>query len=350
VIVAMNATAYDGRPSGARNRAVGLAAALLRAGARVRMYSAPGIWLRTAVAHEHGGVFPEDRFEHVATTFDSSTTLLRVTRTRAWLDYHVTRDTDVFVTDYYPVIAKFPTFVTVHDLRYHVAREFEPTVRAAAFRALFRRMSRGAAGIVAPTAAVAAQARRSLDLDAIVVGNGLSRAWRDAAPSEGARRHLLMIGFAERRKDLATALAALRRSPDAPPLVVAGRGRPPRDAMDLVVEGRVRFLGDVGDAELVELCRGAAALLHPSRYEGFGMPVIEAMSLGVPVLAARCDAVDEVAGGFATLLPPGDVDAWAAAIKAVAPPAAQARDHARSFTWDAAADRLLAAADLSPSS
>jgi glycosyltransferase involved in cell wall biosynthesis len=350
LIVALNATAYDGRPSGARNRAVGLAAALLRAGSRVRVYAAPGIWLRAAVAHEHGGAFPEDRFEHVATTFDSSTTLRRVRKSRAWFDYHVTRDTDVFVTDYYPVISKFPTFVTVHDLRYHAARDFEPTVRAAAFRALFGRMSRGAAGLVAPTRAIAAEAERFLGRGAVVVGNGLSRAWRDAAPVRGARGHLLMIGFAEKRKDLATALAAVRRSPDAPPLVVAGPGRPPRRAMDLVVQGRVRFVGDVGDAELVELCRGAAALLHPSRYEGFGMPVIEAMSVGVPVLAARCDAVVEVTGGFATLLPPGDVDAWAAAVSDVARPAPAARGHARSFTWDVAAARLLEAAGLNPSS
>jgi glycosyltransferase involved in cell wall biosynthesis len=346
MIVAINATAYDERPSGARNRAVGLAAALLRAGARVRVYCPPGIWLRAAVAHEHGGVFPEDRFEHVATTFDSSTTLSRVRKSRAWFDYHVTRDTDVFVTDYYPVVSKFPTFVTVHDLRYHAAREFEPAVRAAAFRALFGRMSRGAAGLVAPTRAVADEVKRFLGRDAVVAANGLSGPWRAAPPADGRGGHLLMIGFAEPRKDLATALAALRLVPDAPPLVVAGRGRPPRDAMELVVEGRVRFAGGVGDAELVELCRGAVALLHPSRYEGFGMPVLEAMSVGVPVLAARCDAVAEVAGGFATLLPPGDAEAWAAAIAAAGPPPAAARGHARSFTWDAAAACLVEAAGL----
>jgi len=344
VIIAINATAYDGRHSGARNRAVGLAAALLRAGARVRVYAPPGIWLRAAVAYEHGGAFPEDRFEHVATTFDSSTTLRRVTRARAWLDYHLTRDTDALVTDYYPVATRFPTFVTVHDLRYYAAREFEPAVRAAAFRTLFGRMSRGAAGLLAPTEAVAAQARRFLDREAIVVGNGLSRAWRDARPAEGPRGHLLMIGFAERRKDLATAVAALRRTPSAPPLVVAGPGRPPRGAIDLVAAGRLRFVGDVADAELVRLCRGAAALLHPSRYEGFGLPVIEAMSVDAPVLAAACDAVAEVAGGHATLLPPGDADAWAAALASIAPPAPKAREHARSFTWDGAAARLLAAA------
>src|SRR6185503_9337428 len=95
------------------------------------------------------------------------------------------------------------------------------------------------------------------------------------------RAHFLAIGMYERRKDLPTLLAAIRRLPGTA-LVVAGRGKPPRDAMQ-----RVRFVGALDDARVVGLCRGAKALLHPSRYEGFGLPVIEAMSLGVPVLAAR---------------------------------------------------------------
>jgi hypothetical protein len=342
LIYAFNATAYDERPSGARNRAIGLAAALLRAGERVRMYAPPGIWLRAAVGDEHGGVFPEDRFEHCATTFDSSSAIRRVVKSRGWFDYHLTSDTDAFVTDYHPVVGKIPTFVTVHDLRYFAARAFESAVRAAAFRALFRRIARDAPGVVTPTKAVAAQMQRFLGIGATVVGNGLSRPWREAAPG-GARSHLLMIGFAERRKDLATALAAMRRAPRAPRLLVLGRGTPPRAAADLVASGRVRFVGVVNDAETVKLCRDAVALLHPSRYEGFGLPVIEAMSVGTPVLAARCDAVDEIAGGHATLLPPGDVDAWAAAISNVAAPSPAAREHARSYSWDAAASRLMAA-------
>jgi glycosyltransferase involved in cell wall biosynthesis len=106
----------------------------------------------------------------------------------------------------------------------------------------------------------------------------------------------------------------------------------------------VRFVGVTGDAQLVDLVRTSSAVLHPSRYEGFGMTVIEAMSCGVPVLAARCDAVEEVAGGHATLLPAGDADAWAAALTAVQPPDAGARDHAHRFTWDSAARALVEAA------
>src|SRR6185503_14566805 len=184
---------------------------------------------------------------------------------------------------------------------------FETARRVAWFRAFYPRMVRRAPAVVVPTAAAAREVREWLGASRVsVVGNGLMRAWREAPVRARRASHLLFVGFHDRRKDLRTALEALRRAPRAPRLVVAGRGTPPRVADDLVASGRVRFVGAVEDAELVRLTRGAAALLHPSRYEGFGMSVIEAMALGVPVLASRCAAVEEVAGGFASLLPPGD--------------------------------------------
>jgi glycosyltransferase involved in cell wall biosynthesis len=347
LIVALNATSFDGRPSGARTRAVGIAAALLRAGHMLRVYVPEGASMGEDLARELGGPVPGDLFEQNAAPLYPAHPVRRAIASRRWFDRRVTRDTDVFVTDYYPVLTRVPTFVTVHDLRYFAARQYEPAARAAYFRAVFGKIARRAAGVVVPTRAVAAEAAEFLgvaDERVRVVGNGLSRAWRRAPPADGRGAHLLAVGMTERRKDLPTLLAALRRAPAAPPLVVVARGRAPSGARDLVAAGRVRFAGEVDDAGLVELCRGAAALLHPSRYEGFGLPVIEAMSLGVPVLAARQPAVEEVAGGFATLLPPGDADAWAAAMSRVAPPPPGARAYACAFSWDTAAAALVAPA------
>jgi glycosyltransferase involved in cell wall biosynthesis len=347
LIFGLNATAFDERPSGARVRAVGITAALLRAGASVRVFVPIGTSMRADVRREFGGEPPEDRFEQIPSMLDPARPVRRFTASRGWFGRRISRDSDGFLTDYYPVIGKVPTFATVHDLRYFAARRFEPALRAAWFRAVYPGIARRAARIVVPTRAVAAEAERFLEVDAariVVAPNGLSHAWRAAPPPAGIGRHLLMIGFDERRKDLATVLAALRRATSAPPLVLVGRGRLPFAARDLASAGRVRLADADGDDDVVALARDAAALVHPSRYEGFGLPVIEAMSVGVPVLAARSAAVEEVAGGHATLLPPGDADAWAAAISAIPPSPPAARDHAHSFTWDRAAAALIAAA------
>ena len=346
MILAFNATAYDPLPSGAKSRTVGLAAALLRAGHAVRLLAPRGLSLRPEVETEFGAPLPGS-FEEIPTPLDPSSPLRRALASRRWFERNVPRGTDAFVTDYYPVIDRAPTLLTVHDLRYLAAPQFEPARRVAWFRAFYPRMARRAAGLVVPTRAVAAEAERFLRVPAsrvAVVPNGLSRAWREAAPSAERSGRLLMIGFAERRKGFATVLAALREAPVAPPLDVAGRGRPPREAADLVAAGRVRFLGPLEDARLVDLCRRATALVHPSRYEGYGMTVIEAMALGTPVLAARQAAVEEVAAGYATLLPPGDVAAWAEALARLPDAPPEAREAVRSWTWDASAVTLAAAA------
>ena len=72
--------------------------------------------------------------------------------------------------------------------------------------------------------------------------------------------------------------------------------------------------GPLDDGALLNLYRGASMLLYPSRYEGFGLPVLEAMQCGIPVVAARAASIPELTGDAAVLLDPLDVDAWSQAI------------------------------------
>jgi alpha-1,3-rhamnosyl/mannosyltransferase len=110
---------------------------------------------------------------------------------------------------------------------------------------------------------------------------------------------------------------------------------------------RIRRMGWVEDVRA--LLAGAAVFVYPSRYEGFGLPPLEAMALGVPVVATSVGSLPEVLGDAALLVPPGDPDALVAALAQVLGDdalrgrlAAAGRDRVAAYSWPAAADALVA--------
>ncbi len=132
---------------------------------------------------------------------------------------------------------------------------------------------------------------------------------------------------------LYAAFARVRREHPGLRLVLTGEG----EFGDVPAGVQVR--GRVGVDELVELYRGAAAVVFPSLYEGFGMPVVEAMACGAPVACANVTSLPEVAGDAARLFDPRDVDDIAAAVDEVlrnpSPYVARGLERAKLFTWDA---------------
>jgi glycosyltransferase involved in cell wall biosynthesis len=135
--------------------------------------------------------------------------------------------------------------------------------------------------------------------------------------------YVLYVGTIDRRKDYRTLLAAVARLEPDLHLVIAGTiiaGR--TDFLETVAAlglgPRVRVLGYVPERDLLPLYRGAAAFVYPSFYEGFGLPVIEAMACGAPVVTYRTTSLPEVAGDAALLLdPPVSPEALAAALTRV---------------------------------
>jgi glycosyltransferase involved in cell wall biosynthesis len=128
--------------------------------------------------------------------------------------------------------------------------------------------------------------------------------------------YALVVGWADPRKDAATALAAHRRVVDAQPhdLVLVGEGHATFAAVERPSGERVRIVGHTTDQELVALLTGAKVLLYPSRYEGFGLPPLEALACGTPAIASDIPALRESTAGTVRLVAPGDVEGWAAAL------------------------------------
>ena len=160
-----------------------------------------------------------------------------------------------------------------------------------------------------------------------------------APPGDGvpAKPYVLQVGRIEPRKNQLAALAAVERL-DGVTLVVAGPERDGRITAQLRASPRCSVVGRVDAAGLEALYAGAAAVVVPSLYEGFGLPVLEAMARGKPVVAARNSSLPEVGGDAAVYVDdPNDAEALAAALEsAMNDPmlAGKGRSRAAQFTWD----------------
>jgi len=246
--------------------------------------------------------------------------------------------------------------VTIHDLAFlDRPDELAPTNRD--LPELVRSAARRAGAVCTPSRAVARQVVRRLDVPAdrvVVTPLGVDPGWFRATPPSAQlrgelglpQRYLLFVGTAQPRKGLDVLLDAHQAELDLPPLALAGPagwGPPP------ATSARVHTVGFLEEEVLHAVVAGATALVLPSRDEGFGLPVAEAMATGTPVVCSNLPALREVAGGHGTLVPLGDVAALAAALVTVSDAgpdpagAASRRAHATRFTWAACAEATMSA-------
>lgn len=207
--------------------------------------------------------------------------------------------------------------------------------------------ARRAQRVLTVSEAAAGELRERGIADVAVVRPAVDPLFTPASPEEVASvrarlrldvPYLLLPGWADPRKDVATALAASRAVASPHLLVLVGSGRSVFAKVPTPAGQHVRVLGHVTDADLRALLTGATALLYPSRYEGFGLPPLEAAACGTPSVVSDLPVLRESTGGAATFVPAGDVDAWARAMTAALehPPAAPPRP---TRTWaDAAAE------------
>ena len=260
-----------------------------------------------------------------------------------------------------PGRSRHPLVVTVHDAVPYTHPETLTARGARWHRDMIARAAAQAALVVVPTQAVADELARHVALPSVlVVGHGVS-ADLDLPADADARaarlrlpeRYLLTVATLEPRKGLAELVTALREVPGTPLLCVGqpGWGGVSVEALAAQAGVEVRVLGRVPDADLAVLLHRATALVVPSRSEGFGLPLLEGMAAGTPVLTSDAPALVEVAAGAALAVP---LDALADGLRAITgDDALRARlrqdgpARAASYSWEGAARELWRAyADL----
>lgn len=271
-----------------------------------------------------------------------------------------------------PVMPGKRTVLTVHDLTFERAPDAAPPQLLRFLRRVVPRSVRRATHLIADSQATAHDLRALYDAPPeriTVIYSGVDARFcpRDA-PSPaldtvrrkyalGDTPFMLTVGTLQPRKNHLTLVRAFasvaRRLPDLQLVIAGGKGWMYDDVTAEVarlnLNDRVRFIGFVDDDDLPDLYRAAQVFAFPSLYEGFGLPPLEAMACGVPVVASNASSLPEVVGDVGLLVDPLDVDGLAEALtQAVADDAWRAQAiprglaRARQFTWTRAAEQLLA--------
>lgn len=253
--------------------------------------------------------------------------------------------------------------VTVHDLT-AVRYPEMCTADVLEWPGLLRRALRRGAWVHTVSAFVADEVRETfpeVGERVVTVPNGV-RPPEVADPAAGRSlaggpRYVLAVGTVEPRKDLPGLVAAFDQLAETDPevrLVLAGADGLGAEALASAVgrahhRHRVVRLGAVTDAQRAALLRGATVVAYPSRYEGFGLVPLEAMAVGVPVVATSVGAIPEVVGDAAALVAPGDPSALAEALHAAltddggrAALVARGRERVGSFTWERSVAGIVA--------
>jgi glycosyltransferase involved in cell wall biosynthesis len=270
-----------------------------------------------------------------------------------------------------PLACPVPVVVSVHDVSFLEHQEYFPFYRALQLRLTVRRTIRNAARIltVSEFSRDAIARGYGLDPDRIAMVHNAAAPWfhpvrREAALAQALERFgirapfILAVGDLQPRKNhagLIRAFAELIQANSHLPheLVLAGKetwfgGRVRDAARHSGVADRIRFLGFVSDDDLLHLYNACELFCFPSFYEGFGLPVLEAMACGAAVCCSNTSAIPEVADGAALLFDPYDTDQIARAmLDLILSPELRARmqrlgsQRAMQFSWEKTAQETL---------
>jgi glycosyltransferase involved in cell wall biosynthesis len=236
-----------------------------------------------------------------------------------------------------PLRRPCPGVVTIHDLAFEVYPEDFARTTGLKYRFITPRAARSAERVICVSQFTADDVSTRYGVDAAkirVIPNAPSLPISDR-PTPGDP-YLLAVGDLREKKNLGRLVEAWQRLDIEHRLVLAGHGQ-------MAVPDGVSITGFLADDDLDALMRGAALLVHPSLYEGFGLVIAEAMARGVPVACSNATALPETAGDAAELFDPLDVDSIGAAIlralKRADELSAAGRRRAAQWSWQQTAAR-----------
>jgi glycosyltransferase involved in cell wall biosynthesis len=283
-----------------------------------------------------------------------------------WLpSVEASADLDVMLYPYWPSPPRRkrgapPAAVFIHDLAFRVRPDEVPWQQRLYLGSLLPPALRQAKAVLVPSEATRHDLLDGYPLpgleervEVVPQASFLTGVEEGGLPDGIEPGYILAVGTIEPRKNYPRLLAAhrmLRQRRSVPPLVVAGKAgwAYGRALEDLEGDPQVRVLGHVDDGTLLALYRHAAVLAFPSLYEGFGLPLLEAMQEGVPALIGDSGSLPELAAGAALAVPPADVEAIAHGLARLLDDTElrgrlieMGRRRASEFTWKASGRRTL---------
>ena len=325
---------YD-RSSGARQREFNLMPSLIETlsanGHQAVVYLPKGLanrHIQTLTGSSGGAVL-------ISTPVPALPTPVRILRGASYFGYRTWRDKlDLFHTNYYPIPPMHtPVVLTIHDVGFVYFPENYTKARLRFLRRVIPYSLRKAERIVA----VSANTKKDLitkfgvpEAKIDVVPNPVNERFGRVVDSQRLlevrakydlpKRYILYVGHLEPRKNLdrliKAYLAVHGKQPDIPHLVILGKESfgveaMMKDVKESDIGHKVRFTGYVDEGDLEAAYSMAEMLAFPSLFEGFGVPVLEAMACGIPVLTSNTTSLPEVAGDAALLVDPQDIDSIA---------------------------------------